>query len=169
MSLIERCSGCAEVLGSAIEIDGVPVGNCRDQQIEARCPVFLVCDRAVGEPALAVGVDRGGKGVTRFTFVEAGLAGPAQVGLFKPVEREQRAFNAAEFGQREIQPVLALVGGELAQDRGGRDGSLFDGRNDPDDVIPIGFDCDNLDRAAIEPSFRSVMSRNRGAKRIPRR
>jgi hypothetical protein len=62
-----------------------------------------------------------------FSLVEAGLAGPAQVGLLKPVEREQRPLDAAEFGQRKIQPVLALVGGQLAQDRGGRNGSFLNG------------------------------------------
>lgn len=76
------------MLGGPVHIDGVPVRNRRDQQIEARCPIFLILDRAIGEPPLSVGVDRGGKGMTCFAFIEAGLAGATQVGLFKPVERK---------------------------------------------------------------------------------
>ena len=112
--VIERDAGCCEVLGGPVQIDGIPIGYRRDQQVQTRCPIYLVLNRPVREPTLAVGIDGGGEGMACFSLVEAGLAGPAQVGLLKPVEREQRPLNAAEFGQREIQPVLAFVGGQLA-------------------------------------------------------
>src|SRR3546814_19728658 len=64
-----------------VHIDGDTVRNRRDQQIEARCPIFLILDRAIGEPPLSVGVDRGGKGMTCFAFIEAGRAGATTVGV----------------------------------------------------------------------------------------
>src|SRR3546814_822360 len=46
-------------------------------------------------------------------------------------------------------------------DRGGRNGSFLNGGDDPDDVIPIGFDRRRLDRAAHE-AFDAFVGRRRG-------
>ena len=52
-----------EVLSGAVHVDGVPIGDGGDQQVEARRSIFLIFKRAVREPPLTVGVDRGGKGM----------------------------------------------------------------------------------------------------------
>ena len=57
--------------------------------------------------------------------------------------------------------VLPLIGGKLAQDRGGRDRSLLDGGHNPDNVVPISFDRGGLDRAAHE-AFDAFVGRRRG-------
>src|SRR3546814_11723464 len=43
------------VLGGPVEIDRVPVGNRRNQQVQPRCAKFLIFQRAIGEPTLPVG------------------------------------------------------------------------------------------------------------------
>lgn len=50
----------------------------------------------------------------------------AQLRLFEPVEREQGALDPAELGKSKIEPVLPLVGCELAHDDGRRDGAVLD-------------------------------------------
>ena len=75
--VIEKDAGCCEVLGGPVQIDGIPICYRRDQQVQTRCPIFLVLDRPVREPTLPVGVDGGGEGMACFPLVEAGLAGPA--------------------------------------------------------------------------------------------
>src|SRR3546814_613998 len=104
------------VLGGPVEIDRVPVGNRRNQQVQPRCAKFLIFQRAIGEPTLPVGIDGGGKRVPRLAFVETGLTGTSQFRLFKPIEREQSALDTAQFSQCKIQPVLAFVGGKFSQD-----------------------------------------------------
>lgn len=67
---IERRADSVEVLGGPVEIDRVPVGNRRNQQVQPRCAKFLIFQRAIGEPTLPVGIDGGGKRVPRLAFVE---------------------------------------------------------------------------------------------------
>src|SRR3546814_2038158 len=52
---IERRADSVEVLGGPVEIDRVPVGNRRNQQVQPRCAKFLIFQRAIGEPTLPVG------------------------------------------------------------------------------------------------------------------
>ena len=77
-----------QMLHRPVEVTSVPIRNRRDQQVEARGPVFLIFERTVRKPALPVGVDSGGERVPRFALVEPGLAGTAQLRLFEPVKRE---------------------------------------------------------------------------------
>ena len=49
---IERRADSVEVLGGPVEIDRVPVGNRRNQQVQPRCAKFLIFQRAIGEPTL---------------------------------------------------------------------------------------------------------------------
>lgn len=54
---IERRADSVEVLGGPVEIDRVPVGNRRNQQVQPRCAKFLIFQRAIGEPTLPVGIE----------------------------------------------------------------------------------------------------------------
>jgi hypothetical protein len=61
---------------------------------------------AVGDPALLEGADDLREGMTLFALVEPGVAAPAQFRAFKPVEHEQRAFDAPK--ERGV-ALLSLV------------------------------------------------------------
>ena len=52
---------------------------------------------AVDDTALAEGVDRLRQGMALFAVVESGMASPTQIGVFEPVEHEQRPLNLADF------------------------------------------------------------------------
>ena len=58
-------------------------------------------------------------------------------GAFHPVEHEQRAFDAPDLAEREIQAVLLAVGAELAQHRRGLYGHGFDTGRQPQGVVPV--------------------------------
>jgi hypothetical protein len=47
--------------------------------------------------------------VWRFALVEPSLAAPTQLWFFKPVEHKQRAFNLANFLQRNVQLIMPFV------------------------------------------------------------
>src|SRR3546814_15124169 len=85
-----------------VEIDRVPVGNRRNQQVQPRCATFLIFQRAIGEPTLPVGIDGGGKRVPRLAFVETGLTGTASFRLFTPLQRDQRALCPGNFRQGKL-------------------------------------------------------------------
>ena len=52
---------------------------------------------AVDDAALAEGVDRLRQGMALLAVVEAGMASPAQIGIFEPVQHEQGPFDLADF------------------------------------------------------------------------
>jgi len=49
-----------------------------------------------------------------------------QSGVLHPIEREQRALNAAQLAQRHRQAILARVAAKLAQHQRGGGGALPD-------------------------------------------
>ena len=51
------------------------------------------------------------------------MAAPAQFRALQPVEHEQRAFDAPQFLERQIELVLTAVGRELPQHDGRRRGA----------------------------------------------
>lgn len=52
---------------------------------------------AVDDAVLAEGVDRLRQGMALLAVVEAGVAPPPQVGIFKPVQHEQDALDLTDF------------------------------------------------------------------------
>ena len=88
--------------------------------------------------------------MSRLALVETRLALHAELGAFHPVEHEQRAFDAPDLADREIQAVLLTVGAELAQHRRGLYGHGFDTGRQPQGVVPVlGHDL-LVDRLAHE-------------------
>ena len=75
--------------------------------------------------------------MSRLALVETRLALHAELGAFHPVEHEQRAFDAPDLAEREIQAVLLAVGAELAQHRRGLYGHGFDTGRQPQGVVPV--------------------------------
>src|SRR5271166_3854511 len=58
-----------------------------------------------------------GEKVAGFSLVQSSMAAAAQFRVLQPVECEQRPFDAADFRQREVDPVLAAVGREFFQNQ----------------------------------------------------
>lgn len=87
----------SQMLGGGIHVDRVPIDDRRDDQVEAGCPILLGFMAAIDDAALAEGVDRLRQGMTLFAVVEAGMASPTQIGIFQPVQHEQRPLDLADF------------------------------------------------------------------------
>lgn len=68
----------AQMFDRALKVEGVPVRDGSDDEVQPRGAVLLVFQRAVGEASLPMGVDRLRQRVPRLAFVQANLAGPAQ-------------------------------------------------------------------------------------------
>jgi hypothetical protein len=67
-----------QMFDRALKVEGVPVRDGSDDEVQPRGAVLLVFQRAVGEASLPMGVDRLRQRVPRLAFVQANLAGPAQ-------------------------------------------------------------------------------------------
>ena len=81
----------------ALQVPGVPQDNRGDEQVEAGRPVLLVLIGAVADFAEAMDEHCARQAVAGLALVEF-LAGRApQFGVVNPVQREQRALQAAEF------------------------------------------------------------------------
>lgn len=61
-----------QLLDCPLNVDGVPQGNRRAQNVQAAGPVHLVFVGAIAHLSEAVEEDSPGKGVTRLSLVEAG-------------------------------------------------------------------------------------------------
>ena len=77
-------------------VDRVPINDCGDDQVEAGCPILLCLMAAVDDTALAECIDRLRQSMALLAVVEAGMALPAQIGIFKPVQQEQRPLDLAD-------------------------------------------------------------------------
>src|SRR5215831_20431520 len=100
-------------------IGGVPEDDRGDNEVEPGGAKLLRFGAAIADPALLEGADDLRKGMALFALVEPGVAAPAQFGALQPVEHEQRAFDAPQLLERQIELVLPAIGRELPQ-RGGR-------------------------------------------------
>ncbi len=85
------------MLDGGIHIDRVPIDDGGDDQVEARSPILLGLMAEVDDASLTEGVDRLRQSMSLFAVVETGMATPAQVGIFKPVQHEQGPLDLADF------------------------------------------------------------------------
>ncbi len=69
----DRPASSPELLGSLVEINGVPEDNGRDKQVETAGTVHLVFQRAVTQFAEAVKEDGFGKRISQFVFIRVGV------------------------------------------------------------------------------------------------
>ncbi len=81
----------------AAEIDGFPVHDGADDQIEAGCPESLAVERAIADFAALVEEYGTLALVRRLALVETGLTPPAQRRAGIPFYHEQGLLDAAEF------------------------------------------------------------------------
>lgn len=130
------------------EVAGVPQDDGGYEQVEAGGAVGLVFKPAVPQFAELVEEQRSGERVARLSFVEPGLGTPAQVDVAQPVEHEDRAFDPTDLAQRQGKAVLAWIGGQPAQHRGGGDGAAADRSDEPEQLVPMVSDVADRDRIA---------------------
>ena len=96
--IVRSQGGCrSQMLGGGVHVDRVPIDDRRDNQIEAGCPILLRLVAAVDDAALAECVDRLRQGMALLAVVETGMASPTQIGIFEPVQHEQRPLDLADF------------------------------------------------------------------------
>ena len=77
------------------------------------------------------------EGMSSLALVETRLALHAQLRAFHPLEHEQRAFDAPDLAERQIQAILLAVGAELAQHCRRFYGHGFDTGRQPQGVVPV--------------------------------
>ena len=114
-------------------------------------------ERAVGNAALLVDVNRVRQFMLGLALVEADLAAAAQLGAFEPIHSEQRSFDAADLLQSKVEPVLPLVAAEFLEHHRGGHRARLDRRRQADDVVPALPDQINPDRLSeqrLQPFIR---------------
>ena len=82
------------------EIDGVPMNDGADHEVEAGSPECLTVKGTITDFAALVEKDGALELVSGFALVEPGLTTPAQRRAGIPLDHEQRALDAAELAQR---------------------------------------------------------------------
>ena len=113
----------------------------------------------VAEFAQAVEEHRPRQGVSGLALVQADVDAPAKLDILQVFQREEGAFDPAEFPQRHGQTVLPRVGPELAEHERRRDGALLDRGRQAQDLVPVGRDLLGVERRADEALQRRVAVR----------
>ena len=117
----------------------------------------MLLEAAVPDLSEAAEEDGSGEGVARFAFVEAGVNAAAQFDALQPGEDEQGSFDPAQFAQGDREAVLARVAAELAKHERSRHGALLDRSGEAEDLVPVGADGFEVDRAADHGCKRLVL------------
>jgi hypothetical protein len=87
----------AQFIEGAPEINGILEDDGGDGEVEARGPVALVFEGTVADFTEAMKEHGAREGVARLALVETCVGPPAQSRVADPVERKQRALQAADF------------------------------------------------------------------------
>ena len=105
---------CPEMRGSIGDVRRVPIYDRGDYEVQSRRPELLGLVSPIRDAPLLERADRLCQGVALLALVEPGLTTLAQFRALESVEQEQGALDPADFLQREVEFILAFVGGELA-------------------------------------------------------
>ena len=114
--LIECRSAPAHRLDDATQIAAVEQDDGGGDEVKGGCAAGLVFVSTVPETTKAVESHGSGERVLRFALVEFGGDKPAELGILKPAQGEQRALDAPDFAQRGGQTVLLPVSAKFLQD-----------------------------------------------------
>ena len=108
----------SQVVGGFVHVRGVPVHDRGDDKIQGHDALLLSVVPPITDAALGMGEHRARQCVACvacLALVETRLALHAQLQIFDPVQHEQRALDAPDFPEREVEPVLLALGAELAR------------------------------------------------------
>ena len=131
-----------------LQIDRVPQHDGRRHQVEAGSAVALLLETAVADFAQAVEEHGASQRVARLALVQPGMHAAAQFHALQPVQDEQRALDAPQLAQGDGQAVLARVAAKLPEHQRGRHRALLDRGGQPQDLVPMGADVLDVERAA---------------------
>lgn len=126
-----------QVCDSPIKIDRIPMHDRADNEIEARCPEGLTFERPIADFASLMEKHRAFELVRGLTFVESGLAAPAQCRARVPFDHEERPLNTTQFPQRPGELTFLWRCRELLQDGRRHDGSRRDRRREMKKIVPV--------------------------------
>ena len=132
-----RPAAMSERIERRLQIARVPQDDGSDQQVQPRCPIGLVLERAVAQLAQAVEEYRASKRIACFSLVQPGVGAPAQLAAAEPVEHEKASLDAPDLAQRHRQPVLPRVGGQAPQHARRRGMTGADGDGEPQRLVPV--------------------------------
>ena len=127
----------SQVICGFVHVQGVPVRDRGDDQVQGHDAFLLSVVRPVSDAALGMGEHRARQCVACLALVETRLAFHAQLPIFDPVQHEQRSLDAPDFAEREVEPVLLAIDAELAQHRRWFQRQGFDTRRAPQEIAPV--------------------------------
>ena len=123
-----------------LDVHGIPERDSGGDESEATGAVTLLLEAAVPDLSETAEEHGSGEGVSRLTFVEAGVDAPAQLDALQPGEDKQGSFDPAQLAQSDSETVLTRVAAQLAQHEGGCHGALLDGGGEAKDLVPMSAD-----------------------------
>ena len=106
----DHLSTLAQRLDGAFQIDRVPEHDRRDDEVQPAGTIALVLIRPVAEFAQAVEEHGSRQGVSGLALVQTGVDPPTELDVLQVLQGEERAFESAQFPQRQRQAVLAGIG-----------------------------------------------------------
>ena len=109
---------------SMAEVKRVPVDDDGGREVQAGYAEMLAFGGAVADFALTADAQGVLERVVRFALVEPNLGLALQFGVEQPVDDEERPLDPPDLAQRQGKIVLTRIGGELAQELAGRDGTF---------------------------------------------
>jgi hypothetical protein len=133
-----------------LKVSGVLQDDRGDEQVEARGSVLLVLVGPVTDFTEPMNEDGTRQAVAGFPLVQLlpGLA--PQFGILNPVEREERTLQPSQLSQCCRHAILPRIGSELPHDHRRGHGAAADGRNDTEDIRPVGADLGHIDPSGDE-------------------
>ncbi len=142
----------AEGSNGPFEIDGVPENDGGNDQVQAACAVALILERAVAQITLPIEEHGTSQRISGLAFIESDLNTSAEVGVFHPLQHEKGSLYASDLSECGVKAVLARVAGELANDEGGGDRAVPDGRSQSQYLFPLRSDQLQIELAANQRS-----------------
>ncbi len=131
-----------------LDINGIPERDCGCDECEAAGPIALLLEAAIPDLSQAAEEDGSCESVASFAFVEASVNAPPEFYTLQPREDEQGSFDSAQFTESHREPILARVAAEFAKHERGRHRALLDRNGKAEDLVPVGSDRLEIDRAA---------------------
>ena len=93
----------SQVVCGFVHVQGVPVHDRGDDQVQGHDALLLSVVRPVSDAALGMGEHRARQCVACLALVQTRLALHAQLRIFDPVQHEQRALDAPDFAERKVE------------------------------------------------------------------
>ena len=111
-------SALAQGRDGDVEVDGIPGGNGRHDQMETTGAMDLILQGTIAQLPQAAKEELAGERMQRFPFVEADQDAPAQCRVAEVLQKERGPFQLAQLGEGPGDLILARVGCQLAHQQG---------------------------------------------------